>query len=64
MTAQQKATLQKLGPFIALLVVSGALAIMSPDFLTVGNLMNVMRQVSINALIAFGMTLVISAGRH
>lgn len=62
MTAQQKATLQKLGPFIALLVVSGALAIMSPDFLTVGNLMNVMRQVSINALIAFGMTLVILLG--
>ncbi|WP_028452138.1 ABC transporter permease subunit [Chitinilyticum aquatile] len=62
MTAQQKALLQKLGPFIALLVVSAGLAVMSPDFLTVGNLLNVMRQVSINALIAFGMTLVILLG--
>ncbi|WP_148715419.1 ABC transporter permease [Chitinolyticbacter meiyuanensis] len=62
MTPQQKATLQKLGPFIALLVVCVGLAFMSPDFLTVGNLMNVMRQVSINALIAFGMTLVILLG--
>ncbi|WP_255989546.1 ABC transporter permease [Chitinolyticbacter albus] len=62
MTPQQKATLQKLGPFIALMVVCVGLAFMSPDFLTVGNLMNVMRQVSINALIAFGMTLVILLG--
>src|SRR5262245_34583257 len=62
MTPQQKATLQKLGPFIALLAVCGGLAFMSPDFLTVGNVMNVMRQVSINALIAFGMTLVILLG--
>ncbi|KPC49666.1 ABC transporter permease [Amantichitinum ursilacus] len=62
MTPQQKATLQKLGPFIALLLVATGLAIMSPDFLTVGNLLTVMRQVSINALIAFGMTLVILLG--
>ena len=62
MTPQQKATLQKLGPFIALLAVCLGLAFMSPDFLTVGNVMNVMRQVSINALIAFGMTLVILLG--
>ncbi|WP_028456092.1 ABC transporter permease subunit [Chitinilyticum litopenaei] len=62
MSPQQKALLQKLGPFIALLIVSGGLAVMSPDFLTVGNLLNVMRQVSINALIAFGMTLVILLG--
>ena len=62
MTQQQKALLQKLGPFIALLVVTAGLAVMSPDFLTVANLLNVMRQVSINALIAFGMTLVILLG--
>ena len=35
---------------------------MSPNFLTVNNLMNVLRQVSINALIAFGMTFVILTG--
>lgn len=62
MNVQQKATLQKLGPFIALLVLAAGLAITSPDFLTVGNLLNVFRQVSINALIAFGMTLVILLG--
>ncbi|MBM5574858.1 MULTISPECIES: ABC transporter permease [Deefgea] len=62
MNVQQKATLQKLGPFLALLVLVAGLAITSPDFLTVGNLLNVFRQVSINALIAFGMTLVILLG--
>ena len=59
---QQKALLQKLGPFIGLLVICVGLAFMSPDFLTVGNMMDVMRQVSINAIIAFGMTLVILLG--
>jgi ribose transport system permease protein len=43
-------------------VVAAGLAVMSPDFLTIANLLNVMRQVSINALIAFGMTLVILLG--
>ena len=62
MTPRQKAALQRLGPFIALLVVCLGLAVGSRDFLTVGNLFNVMRQVSINALIAFGMTLVILLG--
>ncbi|WP_434634398.1 ABC transporter permease [Chromobacterium sp. CV08] len=62
MTPQQKATLQRLGPFIALALVAAGLSVMSPDFLTVNNLLNVMRQVSINALIAFGMTLVILLG--
>ncbi|AOY00222.1 ribose ABC transporter permease [Jeongeupia sp. USM3] len=59
MSPQTKATLQKLGPLIALVIMAIILAIMSPDFLTVGNLLNVLRQVSINALIAFGMTFVI-----
>ncbi|GHD66121.1 MULTISPECIES: ABC transporter permease subunit [Jeongeupia] len=59
MSPQTKATLQKLGPLIALVIMSVVLAAMSPDFLTVGNLLNVLRQVSINALIAFGMTFVI-----
>ncbi|MFP3656794.1 ribose ABC transporter permease, partial [Burkholderia sp. SIMBA_052] len=36
--------------------------IVSHNFLTVDNLLNVMRQASINALIAFGMTLVILLG--
>jgi ribose transport system permease protein len=61
-TPTNRATLQKLGPFIALLVIAVALSIVSHNFLTVDNLLNVMRQASINALIAFGMTLVILLG--
>ncbi|MCP3707213.1 ribose ABC transporter permease [Paraburkholderia sp. CNPSo 3274] len=62
LTPGSRATLQKLGPFVALLIISVALSIVSRDFLTVDNLLNVMRQASINALIAFGMTLVILLG--
>lgn len=57
-----RALLQKLGPLAALLALCIGLAFSGPDFLTVGNLLNVMRQVSINAVIAFGMTLVILLG--
>jgi ribose transport system permease protein len=62
MTAQQKATLQKLGPLLALVAVCVGLAFMSPVFLTVSNSFDVMRQVSINAMISFGMTLSILLG--
>jgi len=62
MTPREKAALQRIGPLLALLAVCLALSVASRDFLTVGNLFNVMRQVSINALIAFGMTLVILLG--
>lgn len=54
--------LQRLGSVIGLLLVIVVLSVMSPDFLTTGNLLTVLRQVSINALIAFGMTFVILAG--
>jgi len=62
LSPQQKALLQKLGPFAGLVVICIALSFMSPNFLTIGNVMDVMRQVSINAMIAFGMTLVILLG--
>jgi ribose transport system permease protein len=62
MTAQHKATLQKYGPLLALVAVCVGLAFMSPNFLTVSNSFDVMRQVSINAVIAFGMTLSILLG--
>ncbi|WP_235844333.1 ABC transporter permease [Crenobacter intestini] len=60
--SQTKKLVQKLGPLIGLIVLCVVLAVMSDNFLTVGNLLNVMRQVSINALIAFGMTFVILSG--
>lgn len=54
--------LQKIGPFIGLLLIITVISIMSPNFLTINNIFNVLRQVSINALIAFGMTFVILTG--
>jgi ribose transport system permease protein len=62
MTAQQAATLRRLGPLLALILLCIGLAFMSPNFLTVSNLFDVARQVSINALISFGMTLSILLG--
>lgn len=49
-------------PIVVLLILVVLLSILSPNFLTVNNLMNVMRQVSINGMIAGGLTLVILTG--
>ncbi|MBE3102720.1 MAG: ribose ABC transporter permease, partial [Bacilli bacterium] len=54
--------LQKLGPIIGLLVIVIIITFLSPNFLSLNNILNVLRQVSINALIAFGMTFVILTG--
>ncbi|MFZ3590027.1 ABC transporter permease [Bacillus sp. DJP31] len=54
--------LQKLGPLIGFLVITIILSIISPNFLSLDNVFNILRQVSINALIAFGMTFVILTG--
>ncbi len=53
---------QKLGPLVGLFAIVLVVSIMEPDFLTLNNLFNILRQVSINALIAFGMTFVILTG--
>src|SRR5699024_8033565 len=53
---------QKIGPFIVLLLIIIVISIMRPNFLTINNLLNVLRQVSINAYISFGMTFVILTG--
>lgn len=52
----------RMGPLVGLLIIVLILSISSPTFLTTGNLLNVLRQVTINALIAFGMTFVILTG--
>ncbi|CAM3370063.1 ribose ABC transporter permease [Hydrogenibacillus schlegelii] len=54
--------LRRSGPLLGLIVLSVALALTTPHFLTVNNILNVLRQVSINALIALGMTFVILTG--
>lgn len=47
------------GVLVVLAVLVVAMALATPHFLTAGNLVNVLRQVSINAIIACGMTIVI-----
>lgn len=54
--------LGKLGPLLGLLLIVIVISLINPGFLTAGNLLNVLRQVSINGLIAFGMTFVILTG--
>ncbi len=49
----------KLGPLIGLIVMVIFLSALSEDFFTFDNILNLLRQISVNALIAFGMTFVI-----
>lgn len=51
--------LKRNGAVLALLVLVVALALVSPHFLTWNNIMNLVRQVSIYAIVAVGMTFVI-----
>ncbi|WP_316245567.1 ABC transporter permease subunit [Aggregatibacter actinomycetemcomitans] len=63
MTVQRN---MKLGKFlleqrsiIALLVLIGVVSAINPDFFSVDNILNILRQTSVNAIIAVGMTFVI-----
>ena len=49
-------------PLIVLLAASVVVAILNPRFLTWGNILTVLRQTSINAVIATGMTFAILIG--
>ncbi|ABR73576.1 ribose ABC transporter permease [Actinobacillus succinogenes] len=56
----------KLGKFlleqrsiVALLVLIGIVSAINPDFFTIDNILNILRQTSVNAIIAVGMTFVI-----
>ncbi|MCA1530917.1 hypothetical protein I6F46_38745 [Bradyrhizobium yuanmingense] len=62
MEAKRKWDVKKLGPLIGLFLLCIVLSILSDDFLTMDNWLNLLRQVSINALITFGMTFVILTG--
>ncbi|WP_281864081.1 ribose ABC transporter permease [Planomicrobium okeanokoites] len=53
---------QKIAPFIGLFLIIVIITLLNPGFLSLNNILNVLRQVSINALIAFGMTFVILTG--
>lgn len=54
--------LQEYGAFIALVLLVVVIGVISPQFRTLNNFLSLLRQASINGLIAFGMTLVILTG--
>ncbi len=54
--------IRNLGPLIGLIALVIIISIMNSGFLRTANIFNLLRQVSINALIAFGMTFVILTG--
>ena len=53
---------RQFGTLIGLVLLSAGLWILTPHFLTVSNLVNVVEQTSINAIVAVGMTFVIMSG--
>ncbi len=53
---------QTLAPIVVLVLIGVVLALLTPRFLTSENLINVVRQSSLNAIVAAGMTLVILTG--
>ncbi|MDB4896169.1 MAG: ribose transporter permease [Firmicutes bacterium] len=57
-----KAYLRRLGAFTGLILLCAGLAFATPVFLTVNNLLNVLRQVSVISLIGLGETFVILSG--
>ena len=57
-----KATLKKSGSVIGLIALFVVIACLNSSFIDPNNLKNLLRQVSINALISFGMTFVILTG--
>lgn len=57
-----KLSFEKLGPILALIVLAIFVTFMNPNFIAPANIFNLLRQVSTNAIIAFGMTFVIITG--
>lgn len=53
---------QRFGIVVALAAICVALSVSTPSFLTVGNLVNVVRQISINGILAVGVTFVLLTG--
>lgn len=59
---KSKELVSKLGPLFGLILLIIVVSILNPSFLSIANIFNVLRQVSISAIIAFGMTFVILTG--
>ena len=52
----------KYGIYFAFVVLAGTLAVTSPPFRTLSNIENILQQISVNGIIAIGMTMVIITG--
>ncbi|UWP58888.1 ABC transporter permease [Ruminococcus gauvreauii] len=50
------------GPILAVILLSVVLSIVTSKFLTMNNILNIMRQTSVNSLVAFGMLFVLLTG--
>lgn len=59
---QWQERIRRMGPGLAVVALGLALALLSDRFLTVNNILNVLRQVSINTIIASGLTMIILTG--
>src|SRR6266481_7908521 len=59
---RERIVLQRLLPFLSLIVLFVALAIASPHFLTNTNLSSVVRQTAVINIMALGMTMIIITG--
>ncbi|AXN38969.1 ABC transporter permease [Peribacillus butanolivorans] len=53
---------QKFGPLLALILLFIVITVLNPSFMEPNNILNLLRQTSINALITFGMTFIILTG--
>lgn len=54
-----RAFISKYGIYFAFLLLTGTISVISPPFLMPSNVINILRQISVNGIIAVGMTLVI-----
>ena len=61
-TIDKKEIIDKYRSLIALVILVAVVSVLSPSFLTTKNIFNVLRQTSVNAIIAGGMTFVILTG--
>ena len=62
MNAKAKQNLEKYKSLIGLVLLCAVITLVTPNFLTVSNITNIFTQVSVNAIIAVGMTFVILTG--
>lgn len=58
----QDAFMKKYGIFLVLLIMIIFMCIASPTFRTVGNVVSILQQISVNGVLALGMVFVITAG--